>query len=154
MEERKEAKSISMDSYKSKQFYITRENETKKINIETVYSVNETNIDVSESLEKKEDNYKTWVSISNKLLEKQTNIILEDYRSRTNLINTIIDKVTKSNINGVVIDFNRVENKENMLRFVIELAPRLREIGTEISVVLNQDIEKDDYINVIDYIIE
>ena len=41
MKAREEAESISMDKYKSKQFDITKQNETKKINIETVFSINE-----------------------------------------------------------------------------------------------------------------
>lgn len=154
MKAREEAETISMDEYKSKQFDITKENETKKINIETVFSISENNIEISEEFEKQEENHKTWVSISNKLLEKQTNSILEDYKSRTNLINIIVDKAIKNNINGVAIDFNGIENKDSMLRFVIELAPKLREIGITTSIVLNENIEKNDYKNIVDYIIE
>lgn len=154
MKAREEAETISMDEYKNKQFDITKENETKKINIETVFSISESNIEISEEFEKQEENHKTWVSISNKLLEKQTNSILEDYKSRTNLINIIVDKAIKNNINGVVIDFNGIENKDTMLRFVIELAPKLREIGITTSIVLNENIEKNDYKNIVDYIIE
>lgn len=154
MKAREEAEIISMDKYKSKQFDITKQNETKKINIETVFSINESNIEISEESKKQEESYKTWVSISNKSLEKQTNIILEDYKFRTNLINTIVDKAIKNNINGVVIDFNGIENKDSMLRFVIELAPKLREIGITTSVVLNENIEQNDYKNIVDYVIE
>ena len=32
-----------MDKYKSKQFDITKQDETKKINIETVFNINESN---------------------------------------------------------------------------------------------------------------
>lgn len=154
MKAREEAESISMDKYKSKQFDITKQDETKKINIETVFNINESNIEISEESKKQEESYKTWVSISNKSLEKQTNIILEDYKFRTNLINTIVDKSIKNDINGVVIDFNGIENKDSMLRFVIELAPKLREIGITTSVVLNENIEQNDYKNIVDYVIE
>ncbi len=153
MIERGQATTISLDEYRSKKFDITKENQTEKINIEAVYSITESNIEISEEFEKQED-YKTWVSISNKSLEKQTNTILEDYKTRTNLINNIVDNAIENNINGVVIDFNGIENKDSMLRFVIELAPKLREIGITASIVLNENIEKDDYINIIDYIIE
>ena len=65
-----------------------------------------------------------------------------------------MDKVIENDISGIVVDFNGIENKEGMLRFIIELTPRLREVGVNTSIVLNENIEKDNYTNIVDYIIE
>ena len=37
---------------------------------------------------------------------------------------------------------------------MIELTPKLREIGITTCLVLNNDMEEKDYINIVDYIVE
>ncbi len=149
MQERGEAILISMDSYQNNKI-----NVTNNVNLKAIYEINENGIEINEELKKQKENYKNWVIISNKIFESKINIILEDYKTRANLINKIADKVIASDINGIVIDFNKVENQEGMLRFIIELTPRLREVGVDTSIVLNEKIEKNSYINIVDYIIE
>ena len=149
MQEKEKATIISMDSYKNNKIDVTN-----KINIEVVYSINENNIEINGEGQKRTEYDKTWVTLSNNLLGNKTNAKLEDYKSRTNLINIIVDKVIENDISGIVVDFNGIENKEGMLRFIIELTPRLREVGVNTSIVLNENIEKDNYTNIVDYIIE
>ena len=86
----------------------------------------------------------------------EINSILKEYKTRTNVINTIVNEVIGNNVNGVIIDFDNIEDdeKEVVKRFMIELTPKLREIGIDTCIVLNKNIEKNDYINVVDYIIE
>ncbi|MBQ3145871.1 MAG: hypothetical protein IJB90_04870 [Clostridia bacterium] len=150
MQEKGETITISINDYMSKQFNIN----SKEINIKTAFFINENNIGISKSFEKTDSNYKNWASISSKLSGNQIDTILNDYKSRTKLIDTIIDKVIENNINGIVIDFNKDQQKESVLRFVIEIAPRLREFGITTAIVLNENSENNDYINIVDYIVE
>ena len=53
-----------------------------------------------------------------------------------------------SNIKGISINFSNIENEEDFRRFVIELSPKLREVGITTCVVLNKNIQENDYINI------
>ena len=61
---------------------------------------------------------------------------MNDYKLRQNLINDIVSLVVKYDLDGINIDFENMYEKDKKLfnRFIIELAPRLREIGAVISV--------------------
>lgn len=150
MQEKGEAIIISKDNYKNKQFNL----DGKKINIETTFFINQDNIGISKKYPNTENDYKKWATISTNVSGNQIDSILDDYKSRTKLIDTIIEKIIENNINGIVINFNQEQQKESTLRFIIEIAPRLREFGITTSVVTNQSVEKSDYINIVDYIIE
>ena len=145
MEERKEAITISRADYERKLFSI----DGKNIKIKNAI-INQNNIEFNKDLNNGE---KIWVSIPNSLLLNQTNNALKDYKIRTNLIDLIVNKSIESEINGVVIDFKDIQT-EVMQRFVIELTPKLREIGLSTCIVSNNSIKKDDYINIVDYIVE
>ena len=66
----------------------------------------------------------------------------------------IVNNLIQGNTKGLIIDFNKVEDKESMQRFLIELCPKLREMGISTCVVLNDNMKKDDYKNIVDYIID
>jgi len=100
------------------------------------------------------DDIGEWTNISNKVLGSTTNTILADVQTRANFINTIVDQVIKGNTNGVNINFTGIDNIENFERFLIELAPRLREIGATTCVKINNEINENDIKNVVDYIVE
>ena len=144
MEERGEAIRISKDQYQKNELQIG--NQTIKIQ-----SMIETN-----NLEQNEEtaNLKIWGKINNKLYENQLNAGIKDYRIRTNIIDAIVSNVTKSNLNGIVINFNQIQDKQFFKRFLIELCPRLREIGISTCLVLNNDLNADDCKNIVDYIVE
>lgn len=156
MQEKEKAETISIEDYKNGSFNLTDNNSTKKVNVKTVFNIKENKIEIKDNSEINQNDSKIWVCISNKLLEKQINSILKEYKTRTNVINTIVNEVIENSINGVIIDFDNIEDdeKEVVKRFMIELTPKLREIGIDTCVVLNKNIEKSDYINVVDYIIE
>lgn len=145
MEERKEAITISRADYESRLLSI----DNKNIKIKNAI-INQNNIEITKDLNNEE---KIWVSIPNNLLLNQTNNALKDYKIRTNLIDLIVNKSIESEINGIVIDFKDIQT-EIMQRFIIELTPKLREIGISTCIVLNNNIKKDDYINIVDYIVE
>lgn len=80
--------------------------------------------------------YKVWPMVSNNSWKDTTSEILNDYKLRENLINNIVDLVTTYDIDGINIDFEYIKqsDKDMFSRFIIELAPRLKEYGKVLSV--------------------
>lgn len=80
--------------------------------------------------------YKVWAMISNNSMKETTSEILRDYSLRETLINNIVALTMDYDIDGINIDFENIyqEDKEMFSRFIIELAPRLREYGKVLSV--------------------
>ena len=151
---REEAIRISKNDYYNKNFTISENETIKKISLKSIYSININDIEVSESIDNDEKESKTWMAVTNKLLKNQTDSILQDYKLRTNLIDIIMKKAIQNDIKGISIDFTEIQNKENILRFVIECTPKFRESGISTCIVLNNNMEENDYINIVDYIVE
>lgn len=81
--------------------------------------------------------YKVWASVSNSEVGKTaTSEILNDYKLREKLINSIVLLTTNYNLDGINIDFEymKEEDKDMFSQFLIELAPRLKEYGKVLSV--------------------
>ena len=80
--------------------------------------------------------YKVWPSISNNSYIETTSEIMQDYHLRHELIENIVALVVKYNLDGINIDFEymHAEDKDLFSRFIIELEPRLNEIGAVLSV--------------------
>lgn len=80
--------------------------------------------------------YKVWPSLSNSSQIETTSEIMNDYKLRQELINKIVSFIVKYNLDGINIDFENMYQKDKDLfsRFIIELAPRLKEIGAVLSV--------------------
>lgn len=84
----------------------------------------------------KQNNYQIWPSISNNSYIETTAEIMRDYSLREKLINNILNVVTQYKLDGINIDFEYMyaEDKDYFSRFIIELRPRLNEIGAVLSV--------------------
>ena len=84
--------------------------------------------------------YKIWPMISNAVAANKslevTSKIMNSYKLRQELIEGIVEKCVKYNLDGINIDFENMkqEDKEMYSRFIIELTPRLKEIGLITSV--------------------
>ena len=80
--------------------------------------------------------YKVWASISNNSLKDTTSEIINDYELRQKLIDNIITAVVTFNLDGINLDFENIyeSDKEMYTRLVVELAPRLRDLGKVLSV--------------------
>ncbi len=84
--------------------------------------------------------YKVWPWIANEATNKEekdfTSSILNDYKSRERLINSILAAVEMYNLDGINLDFENMyeADKDAYTRLVIELAPRLKELGKVLSV--------------------
>lgn len=125
MEEKKEAKVIKIDLNKN-QFNYTNENGEIKL----------------------------WQTINLKSMGDQIEEMLGDYKTRTQIIDIVMNLFSGNEVKGVNINFDGMENKEMCKRFVIELSPKLREIGITACVKLTKDMDTKDYKNIVDYIVE
>lgn len=81
--------------------------------------------------------YKIWPMISNSDAGiKVTSTILNSYSKRQELIQSIVEKCAQYEIDGINIDFENMyqADKNKFSRFIIELAPRMQEMGIVLSV--------------------
>lgn len=87
-----------------------------------------------------ENGYKVWPMVSNAEAATEslsiTSKIMNSYELRENLIESIVEKCVKYKLDGINIDFENMkqEDKDMFSRFIIELTPRLKEIGLVTSV--------------------
>lgn len=90
----------------------------------------------------KENNIEVWPVLSNSMLNNIDAVshILSTFETRANLIDNIINELVKIDVQGIHVDFENMNkaDKDNYSRFIIELAPRLREIGMKLSVLLTE----------------
>ena len=79
--------------------------------------------------------YQVWPIFTNSNMS-ETSKMLSDYKSRENVINQIIKYIKQYNLDGINIDFEGMyeTDKDNFSRFLIEIRPRLNEIGAVLSV--------------------
>lgn len=82
-----------------------------------------------------ENGYQVWPMFTNSNMS-ETSKMLSDYKSRENVINQIIKFIKQYNLDGINIDFEGMyeTDKDNFSRFLIEIRPRLNEIGAVLSV--------------------
>lgn len=83
-----------------------------------------------------ENEYKVWAIVSNNSYKAPTSEVLNDYKKRSDLINKIVTMTISYNLDGINIDFENMNesDKDVFSRFIIELAPRLKEYGKVLSV--------------------
>lgn len=83
-----------------------------------------------------DNGYKVWAMVSNNSLKETTSTIMKDYYLREKLIENIIEVAVKNKLDGINIDFENMyaEDKDLFSKFIIELVPRLKEVGMVLSV--------------------
>ena len=79
--------------------------------------------------------YQVWPMLTNSNMN-ETSKMLSDYKSRETVINQIINYIKQYNLDGINIDFEGMyeTDKDNFSRLLIEIRPRLNEIGAVLSV--------------------
>ncbi len=86
----------------------------------------------------KENGYKVWPMVSNSGagMMEVTSEIMNDYKLREQLIEEIVEVCVKYKLDGINIDFENMKKDDVDLysRFIIELTPRLKEMGLQVSV--------------------
>lgn len=101
------------------------------------------NIDIDNN-----EDFKIWANLR---LEEAN---ISNYSSREKSIKNIESIARKNGIKGINVIINN--NDENLERFVIELAPKLREMGIITNIVLSDNINnisEEKYTNIVNYII-
>ena len=80
--------------------------------------------------------YMVWPSISNNSYIETTAEIMRDYNLRQDLIENIVSLIVQYDLDGINIDFEYMHDEDRDLfsRFIIELKPRLNELGAVLSV--------------------
>ena len=81
--------------------------------------------------------YKVWPAIQNDEAGiKATSTILNSYTKRQELIESIVDVCVEYQLDGINIDFENMyqADKDKFSRFIIELDPRMKELGVVLSV--------------------
>ena len=84
--------------------------------------------------------YKVWPMVCNSEAASEslsiTSDIMNNYEKRQKLIEDIVDACVEYKLDGINIDFENMkqEDKDKYSRFIIELTPRLKEIGLVTSV--------------------
>ena len=112
-------------------FYIDEDGEFK----ENIGSEGEAYIEWAHS-----NGYKVWPMLSNAEAAVEslsiTSEIMNSYENRKKLIEDIVNACVKYDIDGINVDFENMkqEDKDMYSRFIIELTPRLKEIGLVTSV--------------------
>ena len=87
-----------------------------------------------------ENGYKVWPMVSNAPAANEsleiTSEIMNSYENRKELIEQIVDACVAYDLDGINIDFENMKQEDIDLysRFIIELTPRLNEIGMVVSV--------------------
>lgn len=108
--------------------------------------------------------FKVWPIVSNNSYLTTTEGILNDYTKRRKLEDEIIRVTEEYNIDGINLDFENInqEDKDMYSRFVIELAPRLKDLGKTLTVDVTAPdgsetwslcFDRDVLANVSDYIV-
>lgn len=97
---------------------------------------------------------KLWQTINLKSMSNDIEEMLEDYKTRTQTIDVVMNLLGGNEIKGININFDGIEDKEVCKRFVIELSPKLREIGITTCVTLTKDMKTKEYEDIVDYIAE
>ena len=84
----------------------------------------------------KSNNYKVWAMVTNHSMIETTSEILNSYELRNKTINNILELAQKYDVDGINLDFEHMyeEDKDMFTQFVVELYPRLKELGLVLSV--------------------
>ncbi len=62
---------------------------------------------------------------------------LSNYESRNNTIQELYNQIMTYEFQGIMIDFEEIDDEDSMLRFIIEITPRFKESGLKVGVRLN-----------------
>lgn len=99
----------------------------------------------------KENNIEVWATISNNI---EVSNSLRTYSERNKIINSLYYILVQYQFSGVNVNFEKIDDVNSFNRFIIELTPRLKELGLKVAVTYNKNVNKDKLENIVDIIIE
>lgn len=130
----------------SPSFFYLKLQDTKKENVSKLDVISQANVleNVGEQGIQyinwaKSNGYKIWPKVSNDTLSTtidEFSCIINDYQLRDIMIKDILNYVKEYNLDGINLDFEYMyqNDKDAFSKFVIELAPQLRNLGASLSV--------------------
>lgn len=153
----KNASDISKDYSKAK-----LDEEKQNVVIPTFFYVekNREILDKTGSSTEEFKNYINWAKDNNvevwSTLENNTEVSnsLLTYTDRNKVINELYKKLVEYQFTGVNINFKKIDDVNSFNRFIIEMTPRLKELGIKVAVTNNETIDKDKLSKVVDIIVE
>lgn len=120
--------------------------EGKDVIIKDLFKVSDEGILIKNTEISNDENIGVWANLT------PENINLKNYSNRSTIIKNIASLAMKNNISGINVTLNKQD--ENLERFVIELAPKLREIGVITNIIIENNVEEEKYIDIVEYIIK
>ena len=99
----------------------------------------------------KEHNVQIWVSLENNI---DVSKLLMTYTDRNKVINELYKKLVEHQFSGVNINFKKIDDVNSFNRFIIELTPRLKELGIKVAVTKNEYIDSAKLEKVVHLVIE
>ena len=104
--------------------------------------------------------YKKWAEENNIMIVASLNCedeVIDDfltYNQRDSIIEDIYIKMVQNNLIALNINFNKINDLNSYYRFLIEIAPKLRESGIKIIVTNNEMLNIEKLETIVDYIIK
>lgn len=98
----------------------------------------------------KENNIEVWATLSN---NSEVSNSLRTYNERNKIINDLYYILVEYNFQGVNINFEKVDDVNSFNRFIIELTPRLKELGLKVAVTANKNIDTEKLKDIVDIVI-
>lgn len=99
----------------------------------------------------KENNIEVWATLANNVDVSDS---LRTYAERNKIINALYYTLVEYQFAGVNINFGKIDDVNSFNRFIIELTPRLKELGLKVSVTYNKNVDKEKLKNIVDIVIE
>ena len=99
----------------------------------------------------KDNKIEVWATLSN---NSEVSNSLRTYTERNKIINDLYYTLVEHEFQGVNIDFDKIDDINSFNRFVVELTPRLKELGLKVSIKANKNVDEDKLKEVVDMIIK
>lgn len=99
----------------------------------------------------KENKIEVWATLSN---NSEVSNSLRTYTDRNKIINDLYYILVEHEFQGVNIKFDKIDDINSFNRFIIELTPRLKELGLKVSIKEDKNIDTEKLKDVVDIIIK
>lgn len=87
-------------------------------------------------------------------LDGSMSALYGSYSIRTCLINNMYNEFVNNKLKIICIDFNNVDDKEGLYRFLIELTPRFKETGYNVIVKYKDGLNREKLENIVDCVVD
>ena len=99
----------------------------------------------------KDNKIEVWATLSN---NSDISNSLRTYPERNKIINDLYYILVEHEFQGVNINFEKIDDINSFNRFIIELTPRLKELGLKVSIKTNKNVDEEKLKDVVDIIIK